>query len=369
MGQFACLIDGTSFRDALIATNMMPNRAVKLLLLLRIDLRIPQLHVSNNFIAYTLNSTMLRFLFLCFLGLTTSVHALEFREKPTNGEIVATGVVEIGDAEKIAGIITLEYRQRHHNVRNLVTLSFDSPGGSLLGGLRLGYALRQLGVHTNVGANQSCFSACALAFLGGQERTVEGRYGVHAASFDPVAKQSGHGDQLDTIQQLSAITTAYVHEMTGLTDIALRALSTSAAKIAVLDDTELGSMAAITLARRPSQFGRPGFKCPQEHNFTVLSAVCAHIDISFLDQELNTLYTKIQKEGAPPNLSIEQDRWRRYRNSCINDGEPNGYASVVHCVREAYLVRRDQLMSIWLAISAKKSRPGSNNWRLIESRR
>ncbi|UHJ66519.1 lysozyme inhibitor LprI family protein [Melaminivora jejuensis] len=312
---------------------------------------------------------MLRFLLLCLLGLTFSVHALEFYENSTTGEIVATGIVEPRDAEKIAGIITLDYRQRHHNVRNLVTVSLDSPGGSLLGGLRLGYALRRLGVHTNVGANQSCFSACALAFLGGQERTVEGRYGVHAASLNAKAKQGDRNDQLDTIQQLSAITTAYVHEMTGRTDIALRALSTSAAKIAVLDDSELGSMGAITLARRPSQFGHPGFKCPQEHNFTVLSAVCAHIDISFLDQELNVLYAKIQKEGAPAELSTEQDRWRRYRNSCINDGAPNGYSSVVHCVREAYLVRRDQLMSMWLAISAKKSRPGSSNWRPIEPRR
>lgn len=306
---------------------------------------------------------------MCLLGTSASVSALELREDQASGVIMATGNVERDDAEKISRIITLEYKQRHRLVRGLVTVNLDSPGGSLLGGLRLGYAMRQLGVHTNIGANQSCMSACALAFLGGQQRTVEGNFGVHAASFDPKASLGGHNDQLDSIQQLGAITTAYVSEMTGRNDVALRALSTSAATISVLNDAELVAMGVITIARRPSQFGRPGFKCPTQNNFTVLSAVCVHIDISLLDQELNSLYSKIHEEGAPSVLAAEQDRWRRYRNSCINDGQPNGYASVVACVREAYSVRYDQLMSIWLAITAKKSRPGSKNWQPIEPTR
>lgn len=313
---------------------------------------------------------MLKFILLCLLGTSASAFALEFHENRASGEIIATGNVEIDDAEKISRIITLEYKQRHHNVRGLVTVSMDSPGGSLLGGLRLGYVIRQLGIHTNIGANQSCMSACALAFVAGQQRTVEGKFGVHAASFNPKEKLGAHNDQLDSIQQLGAITTAYVSEMTGRSDVALRALSTSAAKISILDDAELVSMGVITIARRPSQFGRPGFKCPAQNNFTVLSAVCVHIDISLLDQELNTLYLKIQKEGVlSSDLVAEQDRWRRYRNSCINDGQPNGYASIVSCVREAYSVRRDQLMSIWLTISAKRSRPGSENWQPIEPTR
>ena len=305
-------------------------------------------------------------LLVCLFAISFSASALEFREIPASGEIIATGTLERDDAEKISRIITIEYKQRHRLVRDLVTVSLDSPGGSLLGGLRLGYAMRKLGVHTNIGANQSCMSACALAFLGGQQRTIEGKFGVHAASFGSGAVRGDRNDELDSIQQLGAITTAYVSEMTGRSDVALKALSTSAAKIALLDDSDLVSMRVITIARRPSQFGRPGFRCPAQHNFTVLSAVCVYIDISVLDQYLNELYSKIQKEGASSDLAAEQERWRRYRNSCANDGRPNGYASIVYCVREAYTVRRDQLTSIWLAMYAKTSRPGSQNWRPIE---
>jgi hypothetical protein len=154
--------------------------------------------------------------------------------------------------------------------------------------------------------------------------------------------------------------------MTGRSDVALRALSTSAARISVLDDLELVSMGVITFARRPSQFGKPGFKCPSQNDFGVLSTVCTHLDIAQLDQQLNLLYLKIRNAGMPADLVSEQDKWRRYRNSCANDSKPNGYASVVHCVREAYSVRHDQLMSIWLAISAKQSRPGLRSWRPLE---
>jgi uncharacterized protein YecT (DUF1311 family) len=304
--------------------------------------------------------------FLFFvLGFAAPVSALDFYENHLSGEIFATGEVEKDDAEKIVKIINLEYKQKHNIVRDLVTISFDSLGGNLIGGLRLGYAIRQLGVHTNIKYNQSCMSACALAFLAGQERTVEGNFGVHAASFDKKNKTTKDIDQINSVQKLSAIINSYVNEMTGRSDVAFRALSTSASDISILSDAELVSMNVITIARRPSQFGRPEFKCPAYHNFTVLSTVCVHMDISMMDKELNDLYLKIQKESFNRELEVEQNHWRRYRNSCINNGQPNGYASVVYCIREAYTIRRDQLMSIWLSITTKKSAPVSQNWKPI----
>ena len=71
------------------------------------------------------------------------------------------------------------------------SVRFNSPGGSLAGGLRLGETIRKLKLDTEVGGTESdgihwkrapgrCASACSFAFLGGLSRYVAGReLGVH----------------------------------------------------------------------------------------------------------------------------------------------------------------------------------------------
>lgn len=74
------------------------------------------------------------------------------------------------------------------------TVYFDSPGGSLAGGLLLGETLRKLDVATGIGKTVaqidgrshelkpgSCLSACAFAFMGGKARNIPvgSRLGVH----------------------------------------------------------------------------------------------------------------------------------------------------------------------------------------------
>jgi hypothetical protein len=315
-----------------------------------------------------IRATQIQRLLCCLLLATGCNHsnALAFREDEKSGTIFATGPVEIDDAERLAKILTLDFRQRHHNLRQTVTIRFNSPGGSLLGGIRLGYTLRKLFTHTEVEGGAVCMSACAVAFLGGNSRTVSGQYGVHAASFRLDKSEVSIEDQLDTVQKLGAVLVAYATEMTSSSDAMVRALSTSAASISVLTDKELVSMRVITLARRPSQYGQPGFKCPAKNEFTVLSAICSNLDISRLDSELNDLFKKIQAERHSAALEREQAQWRKYRNSCINSDQPNGYASVVFCVRESYSIRRDQLLSIWLDISTKKTAPGMSDWAEIK---
>lgn len=78
-------------------------------------------------------------------------------------------------------------------------MALDSDGGSLIGGLRLGQMIREAGLDTTVQrhpldpttgkpgydtAGGGCFSACAIAFLGGVRRTVpeESRLGFHQFS-------------------------------------------------------------------------------------------------------------------------------------------------------------------------------------------
>lgn len=315
---------------------------------------------------FCMRPTLLKLLVAVFLGSSTSVFGLDFEVNEATGVITASGRVDFNDADAIAQIITTEFKQRHRQIRDGGTLNMNSPGGSLIGGIRLGYVLRELFVHTNVQAEHSCSSACALAFLGGNHRTVEGKLGFHAAGFNLDAVHVQQTDLLDAIQKLGAITTAYVQEMTGSNAVAIRALSTSNASLSVLSDDELVHMRAITMARRQSQFGKPGFKCPASNNFSILNIVCVNLDIALLDVELNELYEKIVKNSARDvivNLAQEQKVWRSYRSSCVNDSRPNGMRSIIHCVREAYAVRRDQLLSKWLFISAGKTGPGETNWK------
>jgi hypothetical protein len=86
------------------------------------------------------------------------------------------------------------------------TVRFDSPGGSLAGGIRLGELIRKLKLDTEVGGTQPdayghwkrvpghCASAAAFAFLGGMRRDVsDGELGVHQfydeiSLKDPTAK-------------------------------------------------------------------------------------------------------------------------------------------------------------------------------------
>lgn len=293
--------------------------------------------------------------------------ALEFTVSP-EGVVTATGDIVPGDAEAIKKLITLEFEQKYRLVRDLVTVNLNSRGGSLIGGIRLGYALRELGVHTNVGPDQSCLSACALAFLGGHVRTVEGRLGVHAAGLassnanNPNTTGVTQTQLFDSIQAMSAITTAYVHEMTGSGAVARLALTTSNKQVAVLIDAELASMRAITVARRPSQFGKVGFRCPTASTTSVLSIICTNLDIAQLDLELNELYGKIRALGASANLVRDQQAWLRYRNSCTNDKEPNGLQSIIQCVRVAYSIRRDQLQSIALDLDTRTTDQVRSNW-------
>jgi hypothetical protein len=103
---------------------------------------------------------------------------------------------------------------------------FHSPGGSLIGGLELARAIRELGLGTYVGTieegtprefknNGVCASACAYAFMGGVRRDVEegNRLGLHQFySSSPVAEQDAVKDIRSSVD--SAISTAQV--ITGL---------------------------------------------------------------------------------------------------------------------------------------------------------
>jgi len=133
-------------------------------------------------------------------------------------------------------------------------VAFNSDGGSLLAGLRLGEAIRRKGFSTIVPDGRHCASACALAWLGGVERVIgtSGKISFHAA-YDSAADESGVGTvdaYLSKIglpyEAVSYITQATSNEMTWLnmSDAAQRGIKV----------TLLSSLAKETMAAIPTRY-------------------------------------------------------------------------------------------------------------------
>ena len=100
--------------------------------------------------------------------------------------LIADGVIERDSDERLLKTLG--------SLPGGITVELNSPGGDLQGGLRLGDAIRGKRLNTRVryaypaGAKTAkdfrpavCYSACALAFLGGVNRSLDDRaqYGVH----------------------------------------------------------------------------------------------------------------------------------------------------------------------------------------------
>lgn len=99
-------------------------------------------------------------------------------------EIFAFGEIDRGASERFQKFVTA-------NAINDAIVLFDSPGGSLSEGLRLGKAIRSMRFDTGVGSygqngrrlyQGMCASSCAYAFAGGEYRFYYGgkeRLGIH----------------------------------------------------------------------------------------------------------------------------------------------------------------------------------------------
>lgn len=126
-------------------------------------------------------------------------------------QVYAVGDVEQEDAER------LRVFARENGI-DWARVHFDSPGGSVLGGLELGEAIRALKFDTAVGsASQStgeqgtaiCASAAAYAFAGGINRFFEGDeglLGIHRFYSDQALSP-------DTSQIISGMIVSYLRRM------------------------------------------------------------------------------------------------------------------------------------------------------------
>ena len=138
------------------------------------------------------------------------------------------------------------------------TIVINSPGGSLIGGLALGRAIRQAGLSTHLAEVRRedgtttlvdggvCASACAYAFLGGVNRsmTAGARYGLHQFYADapaPVDLRSS----TRAVQDLVASLTKYVTDMGVRADIVQLATRTRSDSVYWLEPSDALSYGVV----------------------------------------------------------------------------------------------------------------------------
>ncbi len=90
--------------------------------------------------------------------------------------VLVAGEFEDGDGERFVRLTAA--------LPKTTTVVFDSPGGNLLAGLKIGETIHARGYATLVADGSTCASACAIAWLGGTKRFLSSaaRLGFHAAS-------------------------------------------------------------------------------------------------------------------------------------------------------------------------------------------
>jgi len=153
----------------------------------------------------------------------SSAHAIEITTIRHNASMVfvVSGEIETGDADKFSSVWENEAYDAFR-----FTIALDSPGGSLVEGMKLGEFFRKQGLATVVQKyspkppmqsewdysssaealpGSECYSACALAFMGGVEREVPetSKIGFHQLNAEV---------QVST-QSISSLVSIYLRKM------------------------------------------------------------------------------------------------------------------------------------------------------------
>ncbi len=155
--------------------------------------------------------TILCFSCIMFLFASLAHSAEVFFSQDQRCTIVLSGQIEMGDAQRVAAAI--------QGANSSPTVCLDSQGGSFLGGLELSRLFMSEGVSTYLRRTDECFSACAIAFLGGSSwgdfrhtsRVVEpgGVLGFHAPFLIPPQGTYDH----HTVAEAARTTVVVIREL------------------------------------------------------------------------------------------------------------------------------------------------------------
>lgn len=140
----------------------------------------------------------------------------EFKRITLNGgryDIFASGTIAEDSAEALADFVK-------RNRIDIARVHFNSLGGSLIGGIRLGEKIRELGFETSVqhidfeydkGPVAYCASACAYAFAGGTHRFLSQDVGV--LGLHQFYSREGDGIDSSQTQMVAELILSYLERM------------------------------------------------------------------------------------------------------------------------------------------------------------
>lgn len=224
--------------------------------------------------------------------------------------IFAAGDIDIDTAD----LLTTEASRR--GLGRGTVLVMDSPGGRLMGGLKLGRAIRRFGFDTRIGrvdeagrtADGICASACALAFLGGSRRDVPpgSRFGVHRFYF-PEGNRTFDDDDLGRLQELTGQLVNYASNM-GV-DARLVSLSSSKSDVKVLTPEELRRFRVVW---NPRTFSPWEIRTFMGGLAAVSHSADGSADLSLLCDETGTRRAVLVHRFEPPLSPRERDLYRRW---------------------------------------------------------
>ena len=185
------------------------------------------------------SSLAMTFIVVGMILLSNQLMAMTFQMQEVCIEGMAPRCQNIGLAEgPIVKNTPAEFKEWSRNIPSGTWIALTSPGGSVVGGLQLGQAIRMGGFNTTIGNSEyspnNCLSACAYAFLGGVIRYLppNAKYGLH--QYRAPEKEIN----ADEAQKLNAIMGKYVDSMGVDRRVLDYAQMTSSDKMTVLSQTE-----------------------------------------------------------------------------------------------------------------------------------
>jgi hypothetical protein len=120
---------------------------------------------------------------LCGVALVSGANAASLQSTTSkDGKVIVelNGPIAAGDSKQLEDLI----RSANTAKRVVYAVRLNSPGGSLLEGVKLAVLIRNGKIATSVTSGSKCASACFIAFAAGTEKFVHyaGAVGVHGAS-------------------------------------------------------------------------------------------------------------------------------------------------------------------------------------------